>query len=172
MDVVASIGLGLFFPVEQEITRVVAARVVSGDGALPVLRRGAALAFGLLSAVLLPTRALRQGSSPTSSSRGHRPGGRAGRRLRGAGRCALTRGILAGLGRFGAYGTQLAVDGRLRIVLAAGGAVFGLHSALAFSLVLAVAPVIATLVTLPTLLRAFGPGEPIAGGSCTADWAC
>ena len=76
--------------------------------------------------------------------------------------CYLTRGVLAGLGRFGAYGTQLAVDGGLRIVLAAGCTMFGLHSALAFSLVLAVAPVIATLVTLPTLLRAVGPGEPIA----------
>ncbi|MFB7261833.1 hypothetical protein ACFCXH_06670, partial [Streptomyces nojiriensis] len=30
---VMSVGIGLFFPIEQELTRIVAARVVRGEGA-------------------------------------------------------------------------------------------------------------------------------------------
>ena len=43
-SIVFAIGPGLFFPVEQEITRIVAGRRVHRDGAGPVLRRGALLA--------------------------------------------------------------------------------------------------------------------------------
>lgn len=38
-SLIMTLTLGLFFPVEQELTRVVAARVVRGEGVLPVLRR-------------------------------------------------------------------------------------------------------------------------------------
>ncbi|MCX5012318.1 MULTISPECIES: lipopolysaccharide biosynthesis protein [unclassified Streptomyces] len=160
--IVMSIGIGVFFPIEQELTRIVSARVVLGHGAAPVLRRATLLTGAILGATLL---VLGLGAGPIADLLFE--GDRAlvaalGGAFAGMAVCYLTRGVLAGLGRFGAYGTQLAVDGGLRIVLAAGCAVFGLHSALAFSLVLAVAPVIATLVTLPTLLRAVGPGEPIA----------
>ncbi|MCX5273140.1 hypothetical protein [Streptomyces virginiae] len=67
---VMSVGIGLFIPIEQELTRIVAARAVRGEGAAPVLRKA-----GLLTA-----------------------------------------------------GSQLAVDGGLRIVPAFGCAVAGLHS--------------------------------------------
>ncbi|MFG2879573.1 hypothetical protein ACGFYU_31960 [Streptomyces sp. NPDC048337] len=160
--IVMSIGIGVFFPIEQELTRIVSARVVLGQGTAPVLRRATVLTAGILGATLL---VLGLGARPIADLLFH--GDRAlvaalGGAFTGMAACYLTRGVLAGLGRFGAYGTQLAVDGGLRIVLAFGCAVLGLHSALAFSLVLAVAPVAATLVTLPALLRAVGPGEPIA----------
>lgn len=160
--IVMSIGIGVFFPIEQELTRIVSARAVLGQGAAPVLRRATLLTAGILGGTLL---VLGLGARPIAELLFH--GDRAlvaalGGAFTGMAACYLTRGVLAGLGRFGAYGTQLAVDGGLRIVLAFACAVFGLHSALAFSLVLAVAPVVATLVTLPALLRAVGPGEPIA----------
>ncbi|MFF0432165.1 hypothetical protein ACFYU9_08080 [Streptomyces sp. NPDC004327] len=161
--VVASVGLGLFFPVEQEVTRVVAARVVAGDGALPVLRRGAALAGGLLAAVLLPLAVF---SGPLADLFFH------GDRsliwaLAGAFTalaCAhLTRGMLAGLGRFEAYGLQLGLDGLLRIVLSAGLAFAGVTSPFVFASVMTVAPLISVLVTLPSALRGARPGS-------TAEW--
>ncbi|WP_199820572.1 hypothetical protein [Streptomyces sp. NRRL F-2664] len=160
--IVMSIGIGVFFPVEQELTRIVSARVVLGHGAAPVLRRATLLTAGILATTLL---VLAVAAGPLADLLFH--GDRAlvaalGGAFTGMAVCYLTRGVLAGLGRFGAYGTQLAVDGGLRIVLAFACALFGLHSALAFSLVLAVAPVVATLVTLPALLRAAGPGEHIA----------
>ncbi|MET9886890.1 hypothetical protein ABZZ20_27870 [Streptomyces sp. NPDC006430] len=160
--IVMALGLGIFFPIEQELTRIVSARVVLDQGAAPVLRRATLLTAGMLGATLL---VLALGATPIADLlfRGDRALVAAlGGAFTGMAVCYLTRGVLAGLGQFGAYGTQLAVDGGLRIALAFGCAVFGLHSALAFSLVLAIAPVIATLVTLPTLLRAVGPGEQLA----------
>ncbi|MET9321088.1 hypothetical protein ABZX75_13020 [Streptomyces sp. NPDC003038] len=160
--IVMSIGIGVFFPIEQELTRIISARVVLGHGAAPVLRRATLLTAAVLGATLL---VLGFGAGPIADLlfQGDRALVAAlGGAFTGMAVCYLTRGVLAGLGHFGAYGTQLAVDGGLRILLAFGCAVFGLHSALAFSLVLAVAPVAATLVTLPALLRATGPGEPVA----------
>ncbi|MEV4556566.1 hypothetical protein AB0K51_06160 [Kitasatospora sp. NPDC049285] len=159
--IVMSVGIGVFFPIEQELTRIVAARAVDGHGATPVLRRAGALTAAILGATLL---ALGLAADPLADALFH--GDRSlvaalGGAFTGMALCYLTRGILAGLGRFGAYGTQLAVDGGLRIVLAAGCMVAGLHSALAFSLVLAVAPVVAVLVTLPPLVRGLRPGGVI-----------
>ncbi|MEV6730217.1 MULTISPECIES: hypothetical protein [unclassified Streptomyces] len=160
--IVMALGLGIFFPIEQELTRLVAARVVLGQGAAPVLRRATLLTSGILGTTLL---LLAVGAGPIADLLFHGDRGLVaalGGAFTGMAVCYLTRGVLAGLGRFGAYGTQLAVDGGLRIALAFGCAVSGLHSALAFSLVLAVAPVAATLITLPALLRAVEPGEEIA----------
>ncbi|MEW2582647.1 lipopolysaccharide biosynthesis protein [Streptomyces virginiae] len=160
--IVMSLGIGIFFPLEQELTRIVSARTVLGQGAAPVLRRAGLLTAGILGATLL---VLCLGARPIADLlfQGDRALVAAlGGAFAGMAVCYLTRGVLAGLGRFGAYGTQLAVDGGLRIVLAFGCALLGMHSALAFSLILALAPVVATLVTLPALLRAAGPGEQIA----------
>ncbi|MET9648928.1 hypothetical protein ABZZ44_01395 [Streptomyces sp. NPDC006460] len=157
--VVASIGLGLFFPVEQEITRVVAARVVAGDGALPVLRRGAALAFALLAAVLVPL-GLFAGQLADLFFHGDRSLVLALGGAFAALACAhVTRGMLAGLGRFEAYGLQLGLDGLLRIGLSAAMAMAGVTSAFAFAMVMTVAPVISVLVTLPSVFRGARAGS-------------
>ncbi|MFI8822534.1 lipopolysaccharide biosynthesis protein [Streptomyces sp. NPDC053431] len=161
--VVASIGLGLFFPVEQEVTRVVAARVVAGDGALPVLRRGAALSFGLLAAVLLPL-ALFAGPIADLFFHGDRSLVLALGGAFAALACAhVTRGVLAGLGRFEAYGLQLGLDGLLRIVLSVALALGGVTSAFVFAAVMTVAPLVSVLATLPPVLRGARPGS-------TAHW--
>ncbi|WP_128979773.1 hypothetical protein [Streptomyces roseicoloratus] len=161
--VVASIGLGLFFPVEQEVTRVVAARVVAGDGALPVLRRGAVLSSALLAAVLLP---LAVWAGPIADLLFH--GDKALVAALGGAFAALacahvTRGVLAGLGRFESYGLQLGLDGLLRIVFSVALALAGVTSVVAFAAVMTVAPLISVLVTLPPVLRGARPGS-------TAHW--
>ncbi|MFE4591569.1 polysaccharide biosynthesis protein [Streptomyces laurentii] len=162
--IVASLGLGLFFPVEQEVTRVVAARVVAGDGALPVLWRGAALAGGLLAAVLLPLVLF---ADPIAGLFFHSDrsllvalGG-----AFAALACAhLTRGMLAGLGRFEAYGLQLGLDGLLRIVLSVGLALAGVTSVFAFAAVMTVAPLVSVLATLAPVRRGAAPGPPAGWG--------
>ncbi len=160
--IVMSVGIGVFFPIEQELTRIVAARAVQGHGAAPVLRRATALTAAILGATLL---GLGLGAGPIADLLFH--GNRSlvaalGGAFAGMAVCYLTRGVLAGLGRFGSYGTQLAIDGGLRIGLSVGCSVLGLHSALAFSLVLAVAPIVAMLATLPALLRVVRPGPQIS----------
>ncbi|GAA2130130.1 hypothetical protein GCM10009760_02240 [Kitasatospora kazusensis] len=159
---VMSVGTGLFFPLEQELTRIIAARAVHGTGVAPVLRRAALLTCGFLAVVLGLLAAL---ARPVADGFFHGDlqlvlslGGA----FVGMALTYLTRGVLAGLGRFNAYGAQLAVDGGLRMILALGCAVAGLHSALAFSLILTVAPMAAFAVTLPTALRASLPGPPIS----------
>ncbi|MGW9155153.1 hypothetical protein [Streptomyces virginiae] len=113
---VMSVGIGLFFPIEQELTRIVAARAVCGEGAAPVLRKAGLLTAGVLAVVL---GALALFAGPIADRLF--PGDQAlvavlGAALTGMALCYLTRGVLAGTGRFTAYGSPLAVDGGLRTV--------------------------------------------------------
>ena len=160
-SIVFTVGLGLFLPIEQEITRIVVSRRGGGRGIAPVYRRGATLALGLLVVTCLILVAV---AGPVSN------------RLFGGDKSLLiamaggfaglavahpTRGVLAGTGRFGAYGLQLGVDGGLRIVLAAVLGLAGVHSALMFGLILAVAPVISVLVTAGPVRSALSQGPPL-----------
>lgn len=160
--IVFTIGLGLFFPIEQEVTRIVAARRVNGDGNVPAFRRGAVLSLVLFLAVCVLLAAF----TPLITDKllnGERElvpvmaGGFAGLAL-----AYPTRGVLAGTGRFGAYGTQLGVDGGLRIVMAAVLGALGVKSAAMFGLILLVAPVISVAVTAGAVRAALAPGTALA----------
>lgn len=163
-----SVGIGLFFPLEQELTRTVAARVAGGAGTGPLLRRGTAVAAGLLAAAVLLLAAA------------HRPLAR----LAFDGDAALLwplagalaalaaahtlRGLLAGHARFTAYAGQLTLDGLLRLGCAAALLLTGSHSPVAFALILTACPLLACLAFLPAaLLAARAPGTvaiaPAAG---------
>ncbi|MEY9962291.1 O-antigen/teichoic acid export membrane protein [Streptacidiphilus sp. MAP12-16] len=160
-SLVMTLSLGLFFPVEQELTRVVAARVVRGEGVAPVLRRAAVLTAGLL-ALIGAVLALTAGPLANTFF-GH---DRSlvwvfAAALVGMALVYLTRGILAGLGHFNAYGVSLGLDGLLRIVLAGALFLAGSHSAVEYGLVLAAAPLAAMLLTLPTTLRGCHHGPPM-----------
>jgi O-antigen/teichoic acid export membrane protein len=73
--------------------------------------------------------------------------------------CAhVTRGVLAGLGLFKTYGTQLGLDGLLRIVFSLALALSGVHSVFAFALILTVAPLISVAATVGPALKAALPG--------------
>lgn len=156
------LGLGVFLPVEQEITRQVAARSAAGDPPGGVVRRAAALAAGLFAAVAV---VLAVAARPLARSLFG--GNIAMVGVLGAAALALavtsvSRGTLAGLGRFGAYGSQLAVDGTLRVVLAGSLGLLGARSAVAFGLVLTTSPLLAVAATARGLRGALRPG-PAAG---------
>lgn len=160
-SLVFSIGIGLFMPVEQEVARVVAARAHRGDGIAPVLRTAAVLCGGLLAALVV-LLLLTAGPVADRLFDGDRAmvwalcGAFAG--LAAA---HLTRGVLSGLGMFGWYAAQLALDGGLRIVIAGGLALAGVRSPLAFASVLAVAPIVAVVLTLAPVLRVQRPGPAV-----------
>ncbi|MEV6209656.1 hypothetical protein [Kitasatospora sp. NPDC051914] len=160
--IVMSVGIGLFFPVEQELTRIVAARRVRGEGAGPVLRRALLLTTGLLAVLLGLMAVLSRRLADLLFHGDQQLVAALGGAFVATAFCYTTRGVMAGLGRFGAYGTQLALDGALRIVLAVGFALAGLHSALAFSLIMTIAPLLALLATLPATVRPALPGPPVA----------
>jgi O-antigen/teichoic acid export membrane protein len=159
-SLVFSIGVGLFFPIEQEITRLVAARRVAGDGYAPVFWRGAALSAGLLAAAGIGLVVL-AGPVADTLFDGDRQqlwvlfGGLAGLAV-----AHPTRGLLAGTGRFGSYGAQLGIDGGLRIVLALTFAAAGVHSAVGYALILTISPIVSVLVTAPAVASRLTPGSP------------
>jgi O-antigen/teichoic acid export membrane protein len=161
-SIVFTIGLGLFFPIEQEVTRIIAGRRVGADGNLPAFRRGAVLAGGLLAAVCVLLFAFNGLIADHLFNGDHglvavMAGGFAGLAL-----AYPTRGVLAGTGRFGAYGLQLGIDGGLRIVMAAALAVLGVKSAVMFGLILTVAPVISVIATAPAVRAALTRGTALA----------
>jgi O-antigen/teichoic acid export membrane protein len=154
-------GLGVFFPVEQELIRLVAARQATGEGISPVVRRAAAAAGGIWAALLVP---LTIAARPLADSLF---GGNTAMVIALAAAllalavASVSRGVLAGTGRFAAYGSQLAVDGGLRIVLACGLGAAGLHSPAALGLTMTVAPLLAAACTLRPLLRELRPGPAV-----------
>ncbi|MFJ5922100.1 lipopolysaccharide biosynthesis protein [Kitasatospora sp. NPDC092948] len=150
--VLMSVGYGLFTPVELELNRLVSARHVAGEGPLPVVRRVLGLTVAVLAAVLL---AIGLAARPIADwlfagDRGLVAG--LGLAMVGLAISSVVRGALAGLGNFRAYGMQLAVDGGLRIGLGALIPLAGLHSALAFSVILVVAPLAASVIGLRSVL--------------------
>lgn len=160
--VVMSVGYGLFTPVELELNRLVAARHVAGLGPLPALRRVAQLAAAVLATVLLAIGVAAQPLADWLFEGDLGLVAGLGGALIGMAISSVVRGVLAGLGDFRAYGTQLAVDGGLRIGLAALLPLIGLRSALAFSVILVIAPLASSLIGLRGVLadRRGGPATP------------
>jgi O-antigen/teichoic acid export membrane protein len=159
--IVFCLGLGLFFPIEQELIRHVAARAVTGEGIAPVVRRGAVLAGIILLAVLVPLAAA---ARPLADKLF---GGDIGMVAALAGAflalavVSVSRGVLAGMGRFHAYGAQLGIDGGLRAVFAGALGISGMRSPVMFGLILTVAPVLSAVLTLGPTVRDLRPGPAI-----------
>jgi O-antigen/teichoic acid export membrane protein len=144
---VNALGLGLFAPVEQEVSRLMAGRRASGEPA-PSLRhvlRYLGLACLLIALVSLVAsgplaRALLAGERslvPVTAAA-----------LAALGVEYLVRGTLSGSGRFLRYGAQLGIDGGARAGLALLVAAMGWGSVLSYSLVLVIAPLLAAALTL------------------------
>jgi O-antigen/teichoic acid export membrane protein len=155
-------GLGLFLPVEQELIRLVAARQATGEGTLPVVRRAAAAAGGILAVTLVPFAVAARPLADALFGGDIGMVAALAAALLSLAVTAVTRGILAGLGRFTAYGSQLAIDGGLRIALACVLGVAGLRSPAAFGLTLAAAPLLSAACTLAPLLRGLRPGPAVS----------
>lgn len=161
--IVFAVGPGLFFPLEQELARVVAGRTEAGDGPGAVVARVAALAAAALAALLVLLVVV----GPWVSARlfgGDRGLTAAlGLNVVALALVHLSRGVLAGTGRFRRYGAQLAVDGVLRCGVAAVLPATGLASPAAFGVALAAAQVLAVLVTAGGAVRLeSGPPAPWA----------
>jgi O-antigen/teichoic acid export membrane protein len=155
------LGLGLFFPVEQELIRHVAARRAVGEGIIPVVRRGAILAGGVLAATLVPLAAAARPLARSLFGGDVTMVAALAAAFLALAVVSVSRGVLAGMGRFNAYGCQLAIDGGLRIVFAGILGAAGIHSAALFGLILAAAPLLSAVLTAGPMLRDLHPGPPI-----------
>jgi O-antigen/teichoic acid export membrane protein len=152
------LGLGVFLPIEQELIRLVAARKALGEGVTGVAGRFCILSAAVLAVICVP---LAVAAGPLARLLF---GGDVTMVAELASACAamaattVSRGILAGRGRFATYGAQLAIDGGLRAALACALALAGSRSAVAFGLVLTAAPLLSAAATLGPLVAGLRPG--------------
>ena len=151
---------GLFLPLEQEVGRAASARRVAGLGAGPVVRRALLLGIGIAVAVMALAAA---GESPL-----------VGTFFNGQGLMLLgflvamavyavyylSRGTLAGAGRFGGYATILMVEGAVRIAAALVLLKAGVTNGGAFGLAISLPCLIGLAVVLPRQRGIAAPGPP------------
>ncbi len=163
---------GLFQPLEQEVGRAVAARRVRGLGGGPVVKRAALLGVMLTLAV---SAACGIAYRPIID---HLFNGRAWL-LAGlfvALACYfvafITRGTLAGNGRFGAYGLMHGAEGSVRIVACLALFAAGVSSAGVYGFALAAPPLFAVVISLRGQrgLLAPGPEAPYSELSGALAW--
>jgi O-antigen/teichoic acid export membrane protein len=140
-------GPGFFLPLEQEVSRALAARRALGTGTGPVVRRAAgfgALICGVLVAVTLA-------ASPLLVSKlfDHDWLLMVGLLLGMIGYCIelLARGTYSGLGRFRPYSVVIGAEGLVRFLICAGLAVAGVTYAGWYGLALGIAPLVAVVLS-------------------------
>ena len=158
---------GFFMPVEQEIGRALAHRRALGQGGRPVVQRMLPLTIGLATILIIAVAA---SSSWLTSDMfdGHwvvtlslvlticfyAP-------------MHMARGIASGSGRFGAYGTVMAVDGLVRITACVLLWQFGVTNVGAYALSVAVSPIIAAGVVFARGETKTDDGPPAAYAEIT-----
>jgi O-antigen/teichoic acid export membrane protein len=159
---------GLFLPVEQEVSRTVAARRARGEGSSAVVRQAALLGFGLLGLVVVGTVA----SLPWTYDLFFDEQALllVGFLLALLGYCVahLVRGVLAGTGRFDGYAVFFGAEGIGRVVLAGAFVVVGVASAGPYGLSVGLVPFVAVAIALRGQRRLLEPGPPARTGELTA----
>jgi O-antigen/teichoic acid export membrane protein len=142
-----ALGLGLFYPVEQEVARLMASRRAHGAPA-PAL--GHVLRYLGISCLLIAVVAFAARGPISTALLAGEPSlvPVTAAALAAIGVEYLVRGTLSGSGRFLRYGSQLAIDGGARAGLAILVSAMGWGSIVSYGLVLVVAPLLAAVLTL------------------------
>lgn len=151
---------GFFLPLEQEVARAVSDRRVRGIGGGPVTMRAAYLGASLATGLVILTIAAAFGTPIVDKIFNGSTGLIV---CLGIGLVTyfvehLTRGTLAGNGRFGPYGVILGAEGVIRLLPCAVLAVAGVANPLYYGLCLAVPPLLATAVSVVGQQGLLAPG--------------
>jgi O-antigen/teichoic acid export membrane protein len=141
-------GPGFFLPLEQEVSRALAARRALGTGTGPVVRRAAM--FGAVICALLVTVTLITSPLVVSRLFDHDWLLMVGLVLGMIGYCIelLARGTYSGLGRFRPYSIVIGAEGLVRFFICAGLAIAGVTYAGWYGLALGIAPLVAVMLSL------------------------
>jgi O-antigen/teichoic acid export membrane protein len=165
-------GPGFFLPLEQEVSRSVAHRRSQGLGSGPLIGRAARL--GAIITVVLVVVSI--ASTPLLNDSLYHgdllfvPALAIG--IVGFYVVHLTRGVLAGSGRFRAYGVLLGADSLVRLAAAVVMAFVGVEQAGAYALALALSPFVAVAIALwgQRGLREPGPEAAYSELSASLGW--
>lgn len=159
---------GLFLPVEQEVSRTVAARRARGEGASAVIRQAAVLGGALLVVVSVATLA----ATPWIYDLFFDEQALllAGFVLALVGYCIahLVRGVLAGEGRFDGYAAYFATEGVLRVAVGVGFLALGVATAGPYGLTVGLVPFVAVAVAVARQRGLVSPGPRARTGELTA----
>lgn len=154
-------GPGVFFPVEQEVSRLVASRRSAGIGVGPVVRRAGLAAVVLAACLALIVAGL---SGPLL----HQVFDDQALVLFSFGTSVFTyagvhvvRGVLSGSDRFGPYSVLLGAEGAIRLVVTAALLVLGVRTAGPIALVVALAPLAAVALALTHERGLLDPGPAV-----------
>jgi O-antigen/teichoic acid export membrane protein len=163
---------GFLFPIEQEVSRALSARRALGIGGGPVVKRAAVLGGGLALGLAAVTLAL---SGPILDHLfDDQPLLLVGLVLSLPTYAALhlARGTLSGTGRFAAYGTLLAGDGILRVLVAVGMSVAAINTPGPYGLLIAgaSAAMLVAVVARQRGLLEHGPEAPWSELSEALGW--
>jgi O-antigen/teichoic acid export membrane protein len=141
-------GPGFFLPLEQEVSRALAARRAHGTGTGPVVRRAAM--FGGVICVLLLAATLVASPVLVSQLFDHDWLLMVALLLGMVGYCIelLARGTYSGLGRFRPYSIVIGAEGLVRFLICAGLALFGVTYAGWYGLALGIAPLAAVALSI------------------------
>lgn len=156
------VGPGFFLPVEQEVSRALAARRARGEGGGPLLRLAAKLTGALLGILLLLVLL----GSPVILDKlfegqvlllvGLVLG------IAGVAIGFVTRGTLSAQGRFKAYAVYIGADGVIRLLLGIALVTAGVETAGWFGVAIGLAPLLAVPVALRGQKGLLEEGPPAA----------
>jgi O-antigen/teichoic acid export membrane protein len=159
---------GFFLPLEQEVSRTVAARKARGEGASAVVRQAAIIGAGLLVVVVAATLV----ALPLVYDLffDEQVLLLAGFLLALAGYCGahVVRGVLAGEGRFDGYAAYFAAEGGMRVVVGVAFLIIGVTTAGPYGLTVGIVPFVAIAVALSRQRQVLTPGPPARTGEITA----
>lgn len=155
---------GFFLPLEQEVSRAVAHRRALGDGVRPVVRKVAPVAVGITVALVTAVIVLRnrltsdlfEGSAIVTLALAVA--------LVGYAPFHIARGICSGLGHYRVYGTMIALDGLLRVVMCAVFLAAGLDNVGPYALMVALVPLTIAIVVFATGRVRSNDGTPATWG--------
>lgn len=146
--VIFTAGPGFFLPIEQEVSRALAARRSTGQGSGPLLRRAATLGLALLAVLVV----LGLATAPLTVAHlfSHQWLLLVGLLLGLVGYLMghLARGTVSGLGRFRPYAVYIGGEGVLRLLGCGVLAIVGVKTAGAYGVMLGVAPILATIIAV------------------------
>jgi O-antigen/teichoic acid export membrane protein len=165
-------GPGLFLPLEQEVGRAVAHRRAQGLGGGPLVHKAARLAGLLTAAMVVLAIALAPLYVEGAFHSDAVVVAALAIGLVGFAFMHLTRGTLAGNGRFKPYGIILAIDGAAKLVAALVLWSLGVDNAGAYAMCIALSPFVATGIALIGQhgLLEDGPDAPYSELSKSLGW--